>query len=229
MIRVLLVDDHVLFRQGLRRLLDSEPDLEVAGEAGDGLEAQRMVDELSPDVVLMDIGLPLVEGISASREICRRWPSARVVMLSMYSDEAHVLQALRGGAAGYVLKSAGIEMVVAAVRAAANGGGLLSPGLTGTVLSELRRLAASGGPGEGLGCLGETELKMLQLLASGRSNKQMARDLCLANSTVKNRLSTLFQKIGVSDRTQAAVYAIEHGIAPVRSPRETVAAQAGQS
>src|SRR5438477_8081447 len=109
MIRVLLADDHILLRQGVRRLLDSERDVEVIAEASNGIEVQNLVDELRPDVVLMDISMPIVDGISATREIMRQWPGTKVVILSMYAEEAHVFQALRAGAAGYVLKSAGFE------------------------------------------------------------------------------------------------------------------------
>jgi len=214
-IRVLLADDHVLFRQGLRRLLDAEADLEVIGEACDGLEVQGLVEELKPDVVLMDISMPVIEGLSACREIARRWPDSKVVILSMYADETHLFQALRGGASGYVLKTAGIDHVLSAVRAAAHGGGVIAPDLTGKVLDEFRRMVSKIGAEDGLGQLSEVELKILQLVASGLSNKEIAEQLCFADSTVKNRLSVLFQKIGVSDRTQAAVYAITKGIAPM--------------
>lgn len=199
-------------------MLNAEPDIEVIGEAGDGLEVQARVDELQPDVVLMDVGMPIVDGISACREITRRHPEATVVILSMYPDEGHLFQALRAGAAGYVLKSKGIEHVVAAVRAAADGGGLIAPDLTGKVLNEFRRIAAKAGIDDGIGHLNETELQMLQLVASGLSNREIARQMSFADSTVKNRLSVLFQKIGVSDRTQAAIYAITRGITPL--PRE---------
>ena len=198
-------------------------DLAIVGEACDGLEVQEKVEELQPDVVLMDINMPVVEGLSACREIARRWPASKVVMLSMYADETHLFQALRGGAAGYVLKTAGIEHVVSAVRAAAQGGGVIAPDLTGKVLTEFRRMVAKMGADDGLGQLSEIELKILQLVAAGLSNRGIAEQLCFADSTVKNRLSVLFQKIGVSDRTQAAVYAITNGIAPL-APHDATAA-----
>jgi DNA-binding NarL/FixJ family response regulator len=220
-----LADDHTLFRQGLARMLDAEPDIEIIGEAGDGLEIQAKVGELQPDVVLMDVSMPIVEGISACREVVRRWPNTKVVVLSMYPDEGHLFQALRAGAAGYVLKTKGYEHVVSAVRAAAAGGGLIAPDLTGKVIDEFRRIAAKAGMDDGVGHLSETELQMLQLLASGFSNREIAQQMSFADSTVKNRLSVLFQKIGVNDRTQAAIYAITRGITPL--PREGMPGGAG--
>lgn len=215
MIRVLLADDHKLFRQGLRRLLDAEPDIQVIGEAGDGLEAQRVVAELVPDVVLMDISMSVGDGISATREIVRQWPRVKVVILTMHTQEGHLFQALQAGAVGYVLKTAGFDQVLSAVRAAAHGGAVIAPVLADRVLAEFRRMAAKLGVEDELGQLCDVELKMLRLIASGLSNKEIAGRMGFAESTVKNRLSGLFQKIGVADRTQAAIYAITYGVAPV--------------
>ena len=215
MIRVLLCDDHQLFREGLRRLLEPEHDLQVVGEASDGLEVQRLVEELQPDVVLMDISMGVVDGISATREITRQWPNVRVVVLSMHGQEGHLFQALQAGATGYVLKSAGADQVLAAVRAAANGGAVIPPQLAGKVLGEFRRMASKLSADDSTGQLSEVEMKLLQLIASGMSNKEIAARLCFAESTVKNRLSQVFSKIGVADRTQAAIWAITHRLAPV--------------
>jgi DNA-binding NarL/FixJ family response regulator len=220
MIRVVLADDHHLFREGLRRLLEPERDIQVVGEADDGLEVQRVVEELQPDVVLMDVSMAGLDGISATREVTRQWPNVKVVVLSMHAEEAHLFQALQAGAAGYVLKTAKADQVVAAVRAAASGGAVIAPGLTNKVLAEFRRMAIKLRPDDPLGQLTEVELKLLQLVASGLSNKEIASRLCFAESTVKNRLSVVFQKIGVADRTQAAIYAITQGLAPLSDPTQ---------
>jgi len=220
-IRVVLADDHQLFRQGLRRLLESERDIQVVGEAEDGLEVQRVVQELSPDVVLMDLSMAITDGISATREIVRQWPEVKVVILSMHAEEGHLFQALQAGAAGYILKNTAADQVAAAVRAAMTGGAVVAPSLANKVLTEFRRMASKLGVEDNIGQLSEVELKMLQLLASGLSNKEIANRMCFAESTVKNRLSVLFQKIGVADRTQAAVYAITHGLAPIGQAAES--------
>ena len=215
MIRVLLTDDHQLFRQGLRRLLEAERDIEVVGEASNGVEVQHMVSELRPDVVLMDVSMAVVDGIAATREIVRQWPSCRVIVLSMHAQEGHLFQALQAGAVGYLLKTAAAEQVVTAVRAAASGGAVIDPALNDRVLVEFRRMASKLGVEDELGQLSEVEMQLLRLIASGLSNKEVAARLSFAESTVKNRLSVLFQKIGVADRTQAAIYAITCGLAPV--------------
>jgi two-component system, NarL family, response regulator LiaR len=214
-IRVILADDHQLVRQGVRRLLEEEQDIQVVGEAENGIDVQRLVQELSPDVVLMDIDMRVCDGISATREITRQWPSTRVVILSMYTQDGHVFQALQAGAAGYVVKSSGADQVVCAVRAAARGGSVIAPDLAGKVIAEFRRMASKINVDDGMGQLSESDIKLLQNLAAGLSNKEIADRMGLADSTVKNRLSMLFLKIGVADRTQAAIYAIRHGFAPL--------------
>ena len=219
MIRVLLADDHQLMRQGVRRLLEAEPDIDVVGEARDGLEVQKMARELLPDVILMDVSMSVVDGISATRQIVREHPQIRVVMLTMHSHDGHLFQALQAGAVGYQLKTAGADEVVAAVRAAATGGAVIAPSLASKVLTEFRRMASSLDVEDGLGQLTEVEMQILKLDASGLSNKEIAQRLNFAESTVKNRLSVLFQKIDVADRTQAAIYAITKGIAPIELHR----------
>ena len=213
-VRVVLADDHQLFRQGLRALLEMERDIAVVGEANDGLEVQKVAIEQEADVVLMDINMPIVDGLSAARELIRARPKVGVIVLSMHHEEGHVFQALRAGARGYLIKTSRIAEVAAAIRAVASGLSLLDPAITTSVVSEFRRMSAKQTPEDGLGNLSETEVKILQHVAAGMSNKEIASRLSLAESTVKNRLSVLFEKIGVLDRTQAAIYAITHGIAP---------------
>ncbi|MCC6178112.1 MAG: response regulator transcription factor [Chloroflexi bacterium] len=215
MIRVLLADDHQLLRQGVRRLLEAEPDVQVVGEASDGLEVQRLAQEHQPDVILMDVSMGIVDGISATRQLLRQYPWMKIVMLTMHSQDGHLFQALQAGATGYILKSSGADQVLSAVRAAATGGSVIAPPLANKVLGEFRRMAAKLEVTDGLGQLSEIEMDILQLVASGLSNKEIATKLTLAESTVKNRLSVLFQKINVADRTQAAIYAITHGLAPI--------------
>jgi DNA-binding NarL/FixJ family response regulator len=213
-IRVVLADDHQLFRQGLIALLELERGMAIVGEASNGLDAQRISLEQRAEVVLMDINMPIVDGLSATRELLRANPMIGVIILSMHHEEGHVFQALRAGARGYLLKTSRVSEVASAVRAVASGLSLLDPSVTSSVVSEFRRISARQTPEDGLGQLTETELKILQRVSAGMSNKEIATRLSLAESTVKNRLSVLFEKIGVLDRTQAAIYAITHGIAP---------------
>ncbi|HZO28786.1 MAG TPA: response regulator transcription factor [Chloroflexota bacterium] len=197
-------------------MLEAESDIQVVGEASDGLEVQKMALELQPDVILMDVSMGVVDGISATRQLLRQAPWMKIVMLTMHSHDGHLFQALQAGAMGYILKTAGADQVLSAVRAAAAGGSVIAPSLAGKVLTEFRRMASKLDVEDGgLGQLTETEMQILQLVASGRSNKEIASKMVLTESTVKNRLSVLFQKINVADRTQAAIYAITHGLAPI--------------
>lgn len=211
-IKVLLADDHGLFREGLRKLIEIEPDIRVVGEASDGLEVLSMIDELEPDVVLMDINMPVADGIAATREIVRRRPNTGIIVLTMHKEDGHVVRAVQAGARGYLLKSAKAAEVVGAIRAVARGASLVDPMMMTKVLAEFRRIAAESGAQDGLAGLTETELGILRLLAAGASNKEIARKMGLANSTVKNKLTVLFGKIDVADRTQAAIFALKHGL-----------------
>src|SRR5579864_7832898 len=212
-IRVVLADDHQLFRQGLKALLELERGITIVGEASDGLEVQRVSLEQHANVVLMDINMPIVDGLSATRELLRANSEIGVIILSMHHEEGHVFQALRAGARGYLLKTSRVSEVASAIRAVASGLSLLDPTVTSSVVDEFKRMSKQQ-PQDGLGQLTETEVKILQHVSAGMSNKEIANKLSLAESTVKNRLSVLFEKIGVLDRTQAAIYAITHGIAP---------------
>lgn len=211
-IRVLIVDDHDLFREGLRQLIETDPTIEVVGEAATGQEALRLVGQLSPDVVLMDINMPGMDGIRATEAIVHQHRSVHVVMLTMYDEEEYVLHAIRAGARSYLVKNSKPEELLRAIHVAAEGGAMIDPDLAPILMREYQRLLAKA-PTRGQE-LSDRELAMLRLLAQGYSNRQIADALSLAESTVKNNLSALFQKLGVRDRTQAVIYAISHGLVP---------------
>ena len=211
-IRVYIADDHTLFREGLRQLLEMEADIEVVGEAADGLEAVTGVPKLSPDVVLMDISMPVVNGVAAITQILEGAPDTGIIVLTMYRQDQYVFDAMRAGARGYLLKDAKPSDLIFAIRAVARGASMVDPRLTTTVLKEFRRLANQVEADQGLGGLTQRELEILRLLALGLSNKEIAHRLCLAEKTVKNYLSTIFQKLELNDRVQAAIYALRHGL-----------------
>lgn len=214
-IRVLLADDHELVREGLQKLLEAELDIRVVGEASDGLEVVQKVDELEPDIVLMDISMPVADGIAATREILRRRPQTGIIILTMHKEDGHAVRAVQAGARGYILKSVNAAQLVAAIRAVQNGASLVVDAMTMTkVLADYRRLAATSESSEGMAGLTMTELSILQLLAAGASNKEIAAKMGIATSTVKNRLTTLFAKVDVQDRTQAAIFALRNGLVP---------------
>ena len=212
-IRVLIVDDHDLFREGLRQLIETDGGIEVVGEAADGQEAIERVKALNPDVVLMDISMPGLDGIRATEHIVRHFPNTHVIMLTMYQDDEYVIHAIRAGAKSYLVKSSKPDELLRAIRVAAEGGASIDPALAPVLMREYQRLLTKA-PSRTQQQLSERELTMLRLLAQGYNNKQIADQLQLAESTVKNNLSALFQKLGVRDRTQAVIYAISHGLVP---------------
>ena len=213
MTRVLLVDDHDLFREGLRQLLETQPDIEIVGEVGDGLGAERAVEETKPDVVLMDVSMPGSDGVATTRALLSRYPNLNVIFLTMHSQEKVAFQAIRAGARGYLLKSARANEVANAIRVVRSGASLLDPMLATKFLDEFCRLSRQTDGGDSVAGLSETEMTMLRLVASGLSNREIAAKMCFAEATVKNRLSVIFDKIQVADRTQAAIFALTHGIA----------------
>lgn len=214
MIRVLLVDDHDLFREGLRELLQSQAEIEIVGEVSDGLQVERAVEETRPDVILMDVSMPVADGVSTTRALLARRPELGVIFLTMHAEEKVVFKAIEAGARGYLLKNARINEVAHAIRVVSSGASLIDATLATRVLQEFRRLSTQSGKPETPAGLSETEVKMLRLVASGLSNKEIARRMCFAEATVKNRLSVIFDKLQVEDRTQAAIYALTHGIGP---------------
>ncbi|MBO0795506.1 MAG: response regulator transcription factor, partial [Ktedonobacteraceae bacterium] len=211
-ISVLLVDDHALIREGLRHLFSLEHDIRVDDEAENGFEALRKVRLLQPDVVLMDIHMPVVDGVAVTRQITTEYPSVSVIMLTMYCQQQQMLQALKNGARGYLLKTASVKEVAHAIRTVASGGMYVAPGMTEAIVGELRRL--SEGNTQNTEELSEKEIEIVRYVAAGMSNKEIADRLSYSEKTVKNYLSVIFQKLHLRDRTQVAIFALRHGLLP---------------
>lgn len=213
-IRILLVDDQRLMREGLRMLLELEPDLEVVGEAADGAAALAEYGRLLPDVVLMDIRMPGMDGVEATRRIRARWPDARIIIVTTFDEDAYVFDGLRAGALGYLLKDISGHDLAEAVRTVAAGGALIQPSVAARVVAEFARLAPPARPaGERLPePLSEREQEILKLVAAGLTNREIADRLALAEGTVKNYVTVILGKIGARDRTQAALRAHELGL-----------------
>ncbi len=211
-IRILLVDDQRLMREGLRTLLELESDLDVVGEAGDGQAALEQFAALRPDVVLMDIRMPVLNGVEATRRLREKWPEVRVIILTTFADDANVFDGLRAGARGYLLKDVSGADLAAAVRTVAGGGALIEPSVARRVVEESARLAPAARPAELPEPLSERELEVLRLVAAGLSNKEIGQKLSLAEGTVKNYVTNVLGKIDARDRTQAALRAKELGL-----------------
>ena len=209
-VRLLLADDHRMLRDGLRRSLE-EHGFDVVGEAADGAEAVRLAEDLQPDVVLMDVTMPVLDGVEATRLVRLRAPSSRVVMLTMHADGDVIARAVQAGAVGYLVKDCSTEDVVDAVRLAAGSDGGLSPELAGHMLAEVQR--KQGGDGEGREPLiSAREEEVLQLVADGLSLPDVAARLFISVKTVKNHLASIYQKLDARDRTQAVLRAVRMGI-----------------
>jgi DNA-binding NarL/FixJ family response regulator len=214
-VRVVLVDDQRLVREGLKTLLELQRDLRVVGEARDGLEAEARVEELQPQVVLMDLRMPRRDGVTATRRIIARWPQVHVLVLTTYDDDELVFQSIEAGAAGYLLKDVGSDALADAVRAASRGESPLQPSVARKLLQRLReRPAASPQPDPILApeALTGRELDVLGLLGTGATNRAIAERLALTEGTVKNYISSILAKTGLHDRTQAALFAVRHGL-----------------
>lgn len=213
-IRLLLVDDQALFREGLRTLLSVWDDLEVVGEAGNGEEALTAVSQLNPDVVLMDLRMPLLDGVAATRRISQNHPNSKVIVLTTFDEDEYVFDGLRAGAVGYLLKDVSSDKLVEAIRAAAQGNSFLQPSVAAKVIAEFSRLTPTKKAAQEtlVEPLSERERQILQVVATGASNKEIAQKLYIAEGTVKNHLTNILGKLGVRDRTQAALKARELGI-----------------
>ena len=211
MIRVLIADDHTVVRQGLRFLLGQQDDIEVIGEAADGKEAIETVREQVPAVVLLDLLMPDVDGLTALREIKRLSPATQVVILTSHQGDAILFDAIKAGAVSYVLKTSGVETVVDSVRAAARGESVLDPAVAAKVLEEMRRARDH----EAVDQLSKREVDVLTALARGRSNKEIARELSISEETVKTHVSNILSKLHLADRTQAAIYGLQQRLVPL--------------
>ena len=209
-ITVLVADDQTLFREGIIDVLSGEKWLEVVGEATDGLEAVAKAKKLKPDVVLMDIRLPKMDGISATRKIRQACPEVNVLMLSSFEDEAHVLEAIQAGANGYLSKMLPAAELVNSIKTFTSEGLMIPQQLMGKLLHGLRKMGEGSLPTQSL--LTKTEIKVMDLLGKGLSNKELAKELDCSVKTIKNHLNSAFHKLGVSSRTEAVVKAIEKGL-----------------
>ncbi len=212
MTRVLIVDDQEVVREGLRAILSTAPGIEVVGVAGNGAEAVEAVAARQPDVVLMDLNMPIMNGVAATRALLATNPEVRVLVLTTYDAEEWVLDAVRAGASGYLLKDAPRERLIEAIKGTAAGKSHVDPGVAGELLAQVAQSAAAG-PSEVAADLSERELDVLRLLGAGMTNAAIAETLFLSEGTVRNYVSSVLAKLQVEDRTQAAVLAVRHGLA----------------
>jgi DNA-binding NarL/FixJ family response regulator len=215
--RILLVDDHTLFRQGVRWALESEPDFEIAGEAADGEEAIRSAKTLSPDVVLMDISLPVLDGLEVTRRLRLNLPRTAIIMLTAYVDDEQLFQAIKVGAAAYYPKEVNPDDLCEGIRRVAKGEYLINdtimsrPVLASRVLQQFRQMSTNAEVEPFFAPLSPREMEILDSIAQGNSNKEIARNLKISDQTVKNHITSILRKLNVNDRTEAVVYALKHG------------------
>ena len=220
MISVLIVDDQELVREGLRMLLDAEPDLSVVGEAGNGSQALAQARRLDPDVILMDVRMPEVDGVEATARLVRGGGRARILMLTTFNLDEYVYRAMKAGASGFLLKDATREQLAGAVRTVAAGESLLAPAITRRLIDDFCRGPAPGAAtASAVGPLSERELEVVRLVAQGLSNCEVAARLYLSEATVKSHVARILAKLGLRDRVQVVVFAYEHGV--VRPGRQS--------
>ena len=211
-IRVLIVDDQKLMRAGLRTLLELENDIEVVGEAENGVAGLSQFEAIRPDVVLMDIRMPQMDGVEATGKLMAQHPAARILILTTFDDDEYVFRALEAGALGYMLKDVSGDELATAVRTIAADNALLGQSVARKVLAQALRPQPPSNGGDDLNELSEREIEILRLISDGRSNPEIARELFLAEGTVKNYVSRILQKSGARDRTQAAIWAQQQGL-----------------
>lgn len=212
MIRVLLTDDQSLFREGLRTLLSTQADIVVVGEAGNGQQACELAATARPDVILMDLRMPVLDGVAATRRIRAAQPECQIIILTTFDDDELVFDGLRAGALGYLLKDVSLDRLCEAIRAAARGESFLQPSVAAKLLAEFSRLSAVPKPAALTEPLSERELDVLRELCAGASNREIAATLFLAEGTVKNHITNVLGKLGARDRTQAALRAKALGL-----------------
>jgi two-component system response regulator NreC len=211
-IGILIADDHTLLRSGIRALLEDEPDMVIVGEANDGREAVRLAAQLKPNVILMDIAMPLLNGLEATRQIKREHPEINVLVLTMYDHEEYFRQMLEVGASGYIIKKAAASELVAAIRAAHNGEAVLSPAITRLLLEDYLNRDSLTKEEEDPNALSSRESEVLQLIAEGKTSREIAEILHLSVKTVQSHRTNLMQKLGLHDRGDLIKYAIQKKI-----------------
>jgi DNA-binding NarL/FixJ family response regulator len=211
-LRMILCDDHTLVRQGLRKILEEQPDWEVVGETGDGRQAVSQAIEMEPDVAILDVGMPQLNGIDATRQIVRKAPNVKVLILSMHADEAYITQALQAGAKGYLLKDSADTDLVNGVTSVASGKSYFSPAVSKIVLDDYVRHLSEKGLADRYESLSEREREVFQLVAEGHSNKEIATLLSISPATVETHRANILQKLDIHNTAELVLYAVRRGV-----------------